>query len=267
MLEGETGLCRLAPYRETGPGLTAFDASLDTRFARKDTPMRAEDVPEMRKLPLFSGMQQDNFEALSRCAYVQTFPPQLDLISEGEPSDFLHILVEGRVELLASWKRNETILTLVPPLSTFILAATIRDAPYLMSARTIDRSRVVLLPSEDVRRVFETDNAFARGVVAELAQCYHGVVRHAKELKLRTSMERLANYILRQSRGQTEFELDIEKTRLASYLNMTAENLSRSIRALQPYGVKITGANVTIEAPAELKRFAKPSQLIDDSSN
>ena len=39
----------------------------------------------------------------------------------------------------------------VRPISTFILAATIRDAPYLMSARTLEKSRIILIPSEDVR--------------------------------------------------------------------------------------------------------------------
>ncbi|MFC2969366.1 cyclic nucleotide-binding domain-containing protein [Acidimangrovimonas pyrenivorans] len=226
--------------------------------------MRADDIPEIRQLPLFADMEQGNFETLIRGAYVQTFPPQIELITEGDRSDFLHIVIEGSVELFASWNRNETVMATVRPISTFILAATIKDAPYLMSARTLERSRVVLLPSGDVRKVFEYDNAFARAVVTELAQCYRGVVRHAKELKLRSSIERLANYILRHAHGRTTFDLGIEKRRLASYLNMTPENLSRAIRALQPYGVRIDGAQVTIESAGDLDRFAKPSHLIDD---
>ena len=45
---------------------------------------------------------------------------------------------------------------------------------------------------------------------------------------------------------------------------MTPENLSRAIKALQPYGVEIDGARVRITDLADLEGLAKPSPLIDD---
>ncbi len=232
--------------------------------------MRTGDVSEVRDLPLFRDMSNENFETLIRGGYVQTFPPQVELITEGDHSDFLHIVTDGSVELFAEWNGRETMMATVRPISTFILAATIRDAPYLMSARTIEKTRIVLLPSMDVRAAFEVDNNFARAVVTELAQCYRAVVKNSKNIKLRTSIERLANYIIRQQHnngGAAEFELKLEKRRLASFLGMTPENLSRSIKALRPYGVKIDGSRVLIADPEDLKALAKPSPLIDDPSH
>ncbi len=232
--------------------------------------MRTSDVSEVRDLPLFRDMSNENFETLIRGGYVQTFPPQVELITEGDHSDFLHIVTDGSVELFAEWNGRETMMATVRPISTFILAATIRDAPYLMSARTIEKTRLVLLPSMDVRAAFEVDNNFARAVVTELAQCYRAVVKNSKNIKLRTSIERLANYIIRQQHnngGAAEFELKLEKRRLASFLGMTPENLSRSIKALRPYGVKIDGSRVLISDPEDLKALAKPSPLIDDPSH
>lgn len=223
--------------------------------------------PEVRRLHLFADMAQDQFEALMRGAYVQTFPPQIELTTEGEPSDFLHVLLSGSVDLFAGWNGRETSLSTVQPITTFILAATIRDARYLMSARTLEKSRIVLIPSQDVRAVFDADGDFARAIVDELAQCYRAVVRTQKDLKLRTSLERLANYLLRRQKqtgaGPT-FELDFEKRRLASLLGMTPENLSRAFRGLQPYGVAVEGARITIHDQADLERFAKPDPLLDD---
>jgi CRP/FNR family transcriptional activator FtrB len=229
--------------------------------------MRTSDVPEVRSLPLFEKMSDDSFAALMRAAYVQTFPPHVEIVSEGDDCDFLHIVVDGSVELFASWAGRETSMAIVQPVNAFILAATIRDAPYLMSARTIEKTRMVLVPSTDVRAVFDADNAFARAVVEELAQAYRAVVKGKKNLKLRTSIERLANYLLRmreRAGGGPEFELDMEKRRLASLLGMTPENLSRAIRALQPYGVEVDNSRVRIEDPADLIGLAKPTPLIDD---
>lgn len=224
---------------------------------------------EIRKLDLFSHMTEPHFQALMRGAYVQNFPPQIDLISEGEQSDFLHIILSGAVDLFSVWNGRETSMATVRPVSTFILAATIRDAPYLMSARTLEKSRIVLLPSQDVRATFEMDGEFARAIVTELAQCYRSAIKTQKDLKLRTSLERLANYLLRQQGrkgGGAEFQLDFEKRRLASVLGMTPENLSRAFKGLQPYGVCVNGTRITIRDPEDLKRFAKPNPLIDDRS-
>lgn len=229
--------------------------------------MQSKTFPEIRALPLFQDMAEENFDALMRAGYVQTFPPQIELISEGEASDFLHVVMDGTVELFAGWNGRETTMALVRPVSTFILAATVQDAPYLMSARTIDKSRIVLIPSQDVRSFFETDPRFARAIVSELALSYRAVVKSAKDMKLRSAVERLANYLLRQHRNVDDlsnFVLPIEKRKLASLLGMTPENLSRAIKSLQDYGVTIDGATVRIADPADLMRLAKPTPLIDD---
>jgi CRP/FNR family transcriptional activator FtrB len=222
---------------------------------------------DVRSLHFFHEMADESFERLMRAAYVQTFPPMVEIVREGDHSDFFHVVVSGSVELFSSWNGRETSMATVRPISSFILAATIRDAPYLMSGRTLEKSRLVLIPSRDVRAVFQEDANFARAIVAELAQCYRSVVKSQKDMKLRTSLERLANYLLRQQNkagGAETFELDITKTRMASRLGMTPENLSRALKGLQPYGVSVNGASVTIADRRDLEQFARPSPLIDD---
>lgn len=224
---------------------------------------------DIRGLHLFDSMAEAHFQTLMRGAFVQTFPPQVDLITEGDPSDFLHVLISGSVDLFSAWNGRDTSLATVRPVSTFILAATIRDQPYLMSARTLMKSRIALIPSAEIRSVFDADSGFARAIVTELALCYRSVIKAQKDLKLRTSLERLANYLLRQQRhagGGAQFDLDFEKRRLASVLGMTPENLSRALKGLQPYGVTVNGTRITIGNQADLEHFARPNPLIDDFS-
>lgn len=223
---------------------------------------------EIRDLTLFANMDEANYRALMRGAYVQNFPPRIDLIHENEPPDFLHVVLSGSVDLFSAWNGRETSMATVRPVSTFILAASVRNLPYLMSARTLEKSRIALIPSQDVRAVFSEDSAFAQAIVAELAQCYRAVVKNTKDLKLRTSLERLANYLLRQQdrTGSLEFDLTMEKRRLASFLGMTPENLSRAFKCLEPYGVKVAQNHIVITDLEDLTRYAKPNPLIDDYS-
>ncbi len=228
--------------------------------------MRPEELPGIRHLPLFRDMLIGNFESLMEKSYAQSFPAGLELIRQGDPADFLHIVLEGSVELYSYWSDRQCTMAVVRPVSTFILAACIKDAPYLMSARTLARSRIILVPSSDLRAAFRRDSEFAVSVINELAACYRTIVRSAKSLKLRNSRERVASYLLRQSvlaGNVTSYMLPVEKRLLASYLGMTPENLSRTLRTLEGDGVKIDGMRVIITDRARLTTLAQPDRLID----
>lgn len=228
--------------------------------------MRPSDLPDIRRLPLFREMTQGHFEELMANTYAQVFPAGLELIRQGDPADFLHVVTEGSVELYASWQDRTCTMAVVQSLGSFILAACIKDAPYLMSARTLERSRILLIPAQDLRAIFRRDPEFAVSVITELAGAYRAVVRHAKGLKLRNSRERVASFFLRQSRltdNAESFILPIEKRHLASYLGMTPENLSRTLKALEPEGVRVDGARVVITDRARLTDLVRPDLTLD----
>ena len=232
--------------------------------------MRASDIPEVRSLGLFRGIAEPAFDLLLTNAYFQIFPAQVELIREGDPADFLYVVTEGTVELFARSNGRETTMAMIRPVSTFILAAVVKDAVYLMSARTSQKCRILMIPSENVRAAFNEDAAFARAIVVELASCYRSIVKEHKDLKLRTSVERLANRLLRYHKDQGEsgkLELPHDKRALASLLGMAPENLSRAFNTLKPYGVAVDGSTVTLSDLKGLETLAKPNPLIDERGN
>ncbi|MGH1361533.1 MAG: helix-turn-helix domain-containing protein [Burkholderiaceae bacterium] len=228
--------------------------------------MREADLPKIRALKLFESMNGACFNKMMEAAYFQVFPPQLQLITEGDPADFLYVVVEGRVEMFACANGRECITAIVEPVNAFILAAVLRDAVYLMSARTSSPSRVLMLPSGAVRQAFQEDAAFARAIVHDLAGSYRQVIKEHKNLKLRTAVERLANRLLHFQQEQDNspvIQLPYDKRTLASLLGMTPENLSRAFNTLKPYGVLVSGGQISINDPKSLRVLAKPNILID----
>jgi CRP/FNR family transcriptional activator FtrB len=229
--------------------------------------MRISDQQIVRALPLFKDIREEHFSTLMGAALLQTFPPRVQLIREGELPDFLHVIVEGAVELYAGHRDRETTIDVIVPTTTFILAAVIRDEVYLKSARTLTQSRVLMIPADAVRDIFGRDGAFARAVVGELALRYRGIMRALKNQKLRTGMERLANWILQTDlwNGSVgELTLPFEKRLLAALLGMTPENLSRSFTALTSYGVVSHGRAIMIKDREKLQHLAQENPLIEE---
>lgn len=230
--------------------------------------MRKEDIEDMRALPLFTGVNPAHVEDMLRASFLQRFPAHVELAREGDPADFLHVIVDGQIEMYSAYRDRETTISVIGPGHSFIVAAVILDRIYLKSARALLPSRVLLIPAEAVRRCFGEDAAFARALALELAGAYRGVVRELKNQKLRSSLERLANWLLAHDSetGATgRFSLPFDKKVLASRLGMAPEVLSRSIAALIPYGVAVTGRAVEIAERGALSRLACPSPTIDDT--
>jgi CRP/FNR family transcriptional activator FtrB len=229
--------------------------------------MRAQDADLVRGLPLFRGIAPDSFEALISAGYVQRFPSGVTLVHEGEYPDFLHVLVDGQIHFFAAHDDRETTLSVLTPPATFILAAVITQGPYLKSARTLMPSMAVLIPAAAVREIFARDTEFARATVTELACRYRTITKDLKNHRLRTALERLANWILEQDRqsGSTgSFEIPYEKRVLATQLGMRPEALSRAFADLAELGAVVRGTEVQIRDRKRLVAFGKPNPLIDE---
>ena len=129
-----------------------------------------------------------------QCAFVQRFPAHTQLTQEGERADFLYAVLSGDVELTASYLDRETTIAVIGPPHTFIVAAVVLDRLYLQSARVLEPSRILMLPAEPLRKAMRNDAGFATAIADEMANAYRNVAQELKNQKLRTSLERLANW-------------------------------------------------------------------------
>jgi CRP/FNR family transcriptional activator FtrB len=229
--------------------------------------MRTDDLKRMCQIPLFCGVDQLHVDRMLKASYLQRFPAHVELVREGEQADFLHVIIDGQVEVYSAYRDRETTVAVLGDGHSLILAAVILDRVYLKSARALSPSQILLIPAEAVRECFRQDAEFARIIAMELAKSYRGVVKELKNQKMRSSLERLANWIVVQDHangGAGEIHLPFDKKVLASRLGMAPEVLSRAFAALQPYHVSVAGACIKIDDPDALMKLAHPIKTIDD---
>ncbi|MCW2248983.1 CRP/FNR family transcriptional activator FtrB [Azospirillum fermentarium] len=229
--------------------------------------MRVKDQNLVRSLPFFNGLEDDQLAELTRGALLQRFPKETQLFEQGDRPDFLHILIDGTVELYASSADGrETVIELVTPVDSFILAAVLTDTPYLMSSKVLEPAQILMLSAHRLRQQIMQQPKLALTMMASLAGHFRRMVRQVKDLKLRTSTQRLGAWLLHQvpeTQENGEFDLRVSKQVLAGRLGMSPESLSRAFAALSEHGVHVRGRQIVVEDAGKLRMFCHPDILID----
>jgi CRP/FNR family transcriptional regulator, transcriptional activator FtrB len=214
-------------------------------------------------------MAQDNFEALLQAAFLQRFPPHVILIRQGDPADFLHVVMDGLLELFAVHEQREFGLFLMGRDGVFPLGCVIEDVPSLFSVRVLESAQVFMVPAGAVRLAFGRDAVFAQSIALTLARNSRDVTKELANQKMRPSSERLANWLLREVGKEggpgaaSRISLRIDKRTLASLIGTTPENLSRNFSILSAHGVVVRGREIVVEKPEALRAFAAPHPLVD----
>lgn len=129
-------------------------------------------------------------------------------------------------------------------------------------------SRFLLIHAVAFRAAVEADPVLAHAVIGSLAQQFRRMVRQIKNLKLRSSTQRVGCYVLALSKRQGTPDravLPYEKTLIASQLGITRESFSRALSSLERFGIRVEGQMIAILDRHQLATECAPDPLIDGS--
>jgi CRP/FNR family transcriptional activator FtrB len=217
--------------------------------------MRPSDLPLIRRSRLFAQLSEPDLTALLATCFVQALPSGATPCQQGEKPEFLHIVLSGKVGLFAEGPREETLVEFFGPGDGFVLPAVMLDMPYLVSARLIDESRILMWPAAAFRAQVRANGTLAYGATLQLSSYWRILVGQIKDLKLLSATERLSAMLLalapRQS-GSATVTLPGGRRLIAGRLGVTPQSLSRAFATLRPLGVSGHGRQVTI---ADLDRL------------
>ena len=169
---------------------------------------------------------------LARNCFVMEVPPHRMLQPQGQVPDSLFGLIKGAVELAVEDGQMSGSVSVVMPGEVFTLAAVLDDGIALTEARTVQKSIVLSVPAQMVRNLAETDHDFCRAALQHATRYSRDLVRKLHGQKLRTSVERLALWMLENSDEHGRIEIPFSKRTLASLLGTTPESLSRVLGSL-----------------------------------
>jgi CRP/FNR family transcriptional activator FtrB len=224
--------------------------------------MKPSDREAFSGTPIFRNVPPEILDRLAIGAFVQTLPKGARLFEQGETAEFLHMLLEGRCGLVgARPDGEECVVEIMHAGEVFILPAILLDAPYLMSALVLETSRIAMIPAAPLRRALEQEPLLMRAVALDLARYWRVFVQQIKDLKLRSTHERVAGHLSTMCKntrhGAAVLNMDEECRSIAAKLGMTPESWSRSIRQLKNVGVRSAGRRIEIDDVVQLRTYAK----------
>jgi CRP/FNR family transcriptional activator FtrB len=221
--------------------------------------MSDTDASRVRSIRLFKNVSHDRLPALLKSASIRHFPRRASLFSEGDRASCLYTLLHGSVELFSEHRDRRSTIAVIRTITPIALTLIVDDVNPV-SACTLERSELLAIPLRVIHDLIDADPWFARTITYELAGHLRDIIEDFKNHKLRTTIERLAEWILRcdlDAGGTGHFMLPYGKRVLASHLGMAPENLSRNLASLAALGVIVHGRQVSLNNRAALAGLAR----------
>lgn len=222
-------------------------------------------------LPIFRALTASKREDLLRNALRHSVAPGTILFEQGEKPNFQLVILCGSVQLFGqSAEGREVLIEAMRAPDLVIPAAVLAGAPYLMQARVPEPSTFLLIHAGVFREAVATDPMLAHAVIGSLSQQFRRMVRQIKNLKLRSSTQRVGCYLLSLSARQgtpDNVVLPYEKNLIASELGITRESFSRALSRLERTGIKVEGQRIAIVNRLQLATECAPDPLIDGTDD
>lgn len=151
----------------------------------------------MRRLPLFSGLDEDDLERLYQMASVTSVGPGALLIREGEAGDALYIVIEGELEIVKGLGAREQVLATRGSGEVVGEMALLEQSPRSASARALRGTRLLVIDQAAFRTLLACSSSAAmtilRTIVMRLRNTEALVMQQEKLAALGTMAAGLAH--------------------------------------------------------------------------
>lgn len=212
-------------------------------------------------LPLLGGLPKATRDTLIASSTIERFPPRADVFKDGESPEHLHIVLSGIVDLSCTYKGHECTALLMAAGDVFMPAAALYSEPYLVSARALTASRVLMIDAEAVRQQARKSTELALALARVLAGQWRVALKIILDLKCRSPSQRLGAFLLRlhdAAQPGPPAEIPFSKRQLASRIGMQPETLSRTLQTLAANGLYLRGREIIVTNRAAIDEFCGP---------
>lgn len=210
----------------------------------------------LRKAPLFAPLPAAELVSLLENHHSIELAAGQELFREGQDADHLYVVVSGEICQPPGAGGGPARIA---PGDTIGEEAALTATPYGTTAIATQPSSVIAIPVATLILYLDRHFDSAIAMISHMAAQLRDRVREITELKMQSTAERLASFLLSlagESMGRVVVRLPYEKRLLADHLGMDPATLSRAFAKLREQGVVASRTDkVEIEDVARLRNY------------
>ncbi len=111
---------------------------------------------DLKKIPIFGMLNASDMEEVKPYLIPAKFKKKEVIFSEGDPSDWLYVVIKGKVKITKlSQGGREIILEIISPMDFFGGVAVMRGFPYPANAVAMDDAEVLKISRSNLMRILD----------------------------------------------------------------------------------------------------------------
>ena len=191
----------------------------------------------LRRVPLLSGLNEQQIESLAAGSARRNFPKGRTIVSEGEPSQSLYILLSGRAKVQRSDSEGkEVILAVLGSGDFFGEMSLIDEAPRSASVITLESCDFMSIAKENFKAMLLQSNDMCMAVMRGLVRRLREADQKIETLALLDVYGRVARVLLdfsEQVNGERIVRNRLPRQEIAKMIGASREMVSRVMKGLE----------------------------------
>jgi CRP/FNR family transcriptional regulator, cyclic AMP receptor protein len=200
---------------------------------------------DLKSIPLFEGLPEAELRALAERTVTRSYPKQAIIVTEGDDSDSLYLILSGRVKVyLADEHGKELILAIKGP-GQYFGEMVLDDQPRSASVITLEPAQFAVLSRADFRAFLLRHPEVALLLIQNLIRLARGLNQNVRNLAMLDVYGRVARILLElavEQGGKLVIPEKMTQKDIASRVGASREMINRILRDLT------TGGYVSMEA-------------------
>ncbi len=215
----------------------------------------------MRRIPLFSGLDEADFHAVLKNAMPKDFPRGKMLFQQGDRADCFYIILDGLIKITRQHPDgDEVVIGVFGPGKMVAEIAMFVGGRYPASGEVVADSRLLPVLSSSFKAAITENPDLAMGMLASTSRRVRDLVEELEHIKGQTGAQRVADFIVglcpECDDNCADIDLPYEKGLIAARLGMKPESFSRALKRLRQLGVEIQRDHVRVANIELLNHFA-----------
>ena len=213
----------------------------------------------IENISMFAGLAPADRELIEQRVVKRSFPKNTIILSEGDNSDSLYLILEGKVKVFLNDENGkEAIINYQEAGEYFGELSLIDESTRSASIMTTDKCILAVITKQAFHQIMQDNPDIAIHLLKDLVQRVRTLTDEVKSLALSDVYGRLSKTLLgmaRQSDGEWVIDEPFTQQELANRIGASREMVCRIIKDLVKGGYMTTGQKQTVIHKTLPKRY------------